>query len=95
MVCLFNDIQYEDLFVNAVGIFKIENKASPERFYGFKVQLPLNKKSPANGGTFRCGLLRILFLHDKKLAPSVLCMLLLGAVCTTVYLWLALTIALA
>ena len=27
MVCLFNDIQYEDMFVNAVGIFKIENRA--------------------------------------------------------------------
>lgn len=26
LVCLFNDIQYEELFVNAVGIFKIENK---------------------------------------------------------------------
>ncbi|MEZ4803662.1 MAG: nucleoid-associated protein [Gelidibacter sp.] len=27
LVCLFNDIQYEDFFVNAVGIFKIENKS--------------------------------------------------------------------
>ncbi len=27
LVCLFNDIQYEELFVNAIGIFKIENKA--------------------------------------------------------------------
>uniref|UniRef100_UPI0040495C07 nucleoid-associated protein n=1 Tax=Gelidibacter sp. TaxID=2018083 RepID=UPI0040495C07 len=27
LVCLFNDIQYDDMFVNAVGIFKIENKS--------------------------------------------------------------------
>ncbi|MEZ4855781.1 MAG: nucleoid-associated protein [Gelidibacter sp.] len=27
LVCLFNDIQYEEFFVNAIGIFKIENKS--------------------------------------------------------------------
>lgn len=27
MVCIFEDIQYEDLFVKAIGIFKIENRA--------------------------------------------------------------------
>jgi len=26
LICYFNDIQYEDMFVDAVGIFKIENK---------------------------------------------------------------------
>jgi len=27
LVCLFNDIQYDEMHVNAVGIFKIENKS--------------------------------------------------------------------
>ena len=27
LICLFEDIEYDSMFVNAVGIFKIENKA--------------------------------------------------------------------